>query len=84
MPSHRAPGSDALPRLWHESQTGRSTRPFAIQDANPEVAQLLQTVAALRAIPPVTARAEFVNDLRERLMAQTTERHQLAFSRDDR
>lgn len=40
--------------LWHDSQTDQSTRFFGDQDLNPAVAQLLQVVAALRAVPPVT------------------------------
>lgn len=58
-------------KLWHESQTGRSTQFFGEQDLDPAVAQLLQAVAAFRAVPPVTPRTEFVRDLRERLMAET-------------
>jgi hypothetical protein len=58
-------------KLWQSQPVGH--RLFAIQDVDPAVAQLLQMMATLRAIPPVTARAEFVYDLRERLMAQTTE-----------
>ena len=54
-------------KLWHENQTGRSTQFFGDQDVDPEVAQMLQVVAALRAVPLVTARTEFVKDLRERL-----------------
>lgn len=57
--------------LWHESQAGRSTQFFGDQDVNPDVAQMLQVVAGLRAVPPVKARTEFVKDLRERLMAET-------------
>lgn len=58
-------------RLWHKSQMGRSTPFFGDQDVGPEVAQVLRVVAALRAMPPVTAAPEFVRDLRERLMAET-------------
>lgn len=54
--------------LWHESQTGRSRQFFGDQDVDPEITQLLQVVAALRAVRPVTARAEFVSDLRGRLL----------------
>ena len=58
-------------KLWHESQTGRPTQFFGKRDLDPELAQLLHVVAALRAVPSVTARTEFVKDLRERLMAET-------------
>lgn len=61
-------------RLWHESQTGRSTQFFGDQHVDPEVTQLLQVVAAVRAVSPVTARTEFVKDLRERLMAEALNR----------
>jgi len=61
-------------KLWHESQTGRPTQFFGHQDLDPELARMLQVVAALRAVPPVTARKEFVKDLRERLMAETLNR----------
>lgn len=54
-------------KLWHESRAGRLTQFFGDQDVDPEVAQMLQVVAALRAVPLVTARTEFVKDLRERL-----------------
>lgn len=59
-------------KLWHESQAGRSTRFFDGRDVDLHVTQMLQVVAALRALPPVTARAEFVKDLRERLMGPVT------------
>lgn len=58
-------------QLWHESQTGQSTPFFGDQNANPEVTRVLHMVAALRAVPPVRARAEFVKDLRARLVAET-------------
>lgn len=57
-------------QLWHESQSGQSTPFFGDQVADPEVTRLLQMVAALRAVPPVTARTEFVKDLRARLVAE--------------
>lgn len=60
--------------LWHESQAGRSTRFFCEPDVDPEVARILQVVAALRALPPVTARPEFVRELRERLVDEARTR----------
>ncbi|GAB3769872.1 hypothetical protein GCM10027600_25260 [Nocardioides ginsengisegetis] len=59
-------------RVWHETQADGSTR-FFDQDVNPDIAQVLEAVAALRAVPPVSARAEFVEDLRARLMAEALE-----------
>lgn len=67
-------------RLWHENQTGRSKQFFCDQDVDPEVAQMLQVVAALCAVPLVTARTEFVKDLRERLMTDTLNRANHALS----
>lgn len=61
-------------KLWHESQTGHLPQVFGDQHVAPEITQLLQIVAALRAISPVTARTEFVKDLRERLMAEALSR----------
>lgn len=61
-------------KLWHESKRGRSTQFFGDQHVEPEVTQLLQVVAALRAVPPVAARTEFVKDLRARLMLETLDR----------
>ena len=61
-------------KLWHESRAGRLTQFFGDQDVDPEVAQMLQVVAALRAVPLVTARTEFVKDLRGRLMTDTLNR----------
>lgn len=58
-------------KLWHQSQTGRSAQFFEDQNMDPEVAQMLQVVAALRSVPPVTARTKFVKDLRERLITGT-------------
>lgn len=57
-------------RLWHESQKGPRAQ-FFDQDVDPNIAQVLEVVAALRAVPPVSASAEFVKDLRARLMAET-------------
>jgi len=65
-------------KLWHQSQTGQSGEFFGDQDVDPEVTQMLQVVAALRSVPPVTARTEFVRDLRERLMTGTLERREAA------
>lgn len=62
-------------KLWHDNQTGLSTRFFGDQDVDPPVSRLLQVAAALRAVPSVTARPEFVRDLRGRLMAGTSSRH---------
>lgn len=67
-------------KLWHESQTGRSTQLFGDQHVDPEVTQLLQVVAALRAVSPVKARTEFVKDLRERLMAEAINRDSRSLS----
>lgn len=61
-------------KLWHETQTGRLTQFFGDQPVDREVTQLFQVVAALRAVSPVTARTEFVKDLRERLMAEALNR----------
>lgn len=61
-------------QLWHENQIGQPTPFFGDQDTDPEVTRLLQMVAALRAVPPVTARTKFVMDLRARLLAETLNR----------
>jgi hypothetical protein len=61
-------------KLWHQSQTGRSAQFFEDQYVDPAVAQMLQVVAALRSVPPVTARTKFVKDLRERLITGTFDR----------
>ena len=61
-------------KLWHESQTGHLPQVFGDQHVAPEITQLLQVVAALRAVSPVTARTEFVKDLRERLVAEALNR----------
>lgn len=66
--------------LCHDGQTGRSTRFFGDQDVDPEFAQLLPVVAALRAVPPVTARTEFAKDLRERLMDGTLRHTNISLS----
>jgi hypothetical protein len=60
--------------LWHESQAGRTTGFFREPDVDPEVARILQVVAALRALPPVTARPEFVRELRARLVNEALSR----------
>lgn len=65
-------------RLWHKDQAGRPTRLFGDLDLDPEVARLLRVVAALRAVPPVEARPEFVTFLREQLMAQAPDRGSLS------
>lgn len=61
-------------RLWHENQEGRSTPPFEDHGHDQELRHLVEAVLALRAIVPVSSRSEFVEKLREQLMAETLER----------
>ena len=59
---------------WGFSAQRRADRFDAMVDGDATVeshdADLLELVGAMRALPPVTARPEFVADLRERLMAE--------------
>jgi len=59
---------------WAFSAQRRAERFDAMVEGDSTVeshdAELLELVGAMRAVPPVAARAEFVADLRERLMAE--------------
>jgi hypothetical protein len=59
-------------RDWHDAQAGRGTRFFAeaTDTDEPSLEQVLTVIAALRAVPMVSARPEFVADLRERLVTE--------------
>jgi hypothetical protein len=53
---------------WHATTDGHGTRFFEESpEEQPSLAQLLNVIAALRAVPKVSARPEFVATLRERL-----------------
>lgn len=52
---------------WHETQEGRG-RQFWKEEPGPCLGQMASVVAALKALPPVWARSEFVADLRTRLL----------------
>jgi hypothetical protein len=53
---------------WHAASDGHGTRFFEEStDEQPSLDQLLNVIAALRAVPQVSARPEFVATLRERL-----------------
>ena len=53
---------------WHATNDGHGTQFFkAAADEPPSLAQLLSVIAALNAVPKVSARPEFVAHLRERL-----------------
>lgn len=77
-----SPGLMHFHKAWHQSQTGRLTQLLGDQHVDPAVMQLLQVVAALRAVSPVTARTEFVKDLRERLMSEAPNRARRPLSVD--
>ena len=64
-----APGLTALHSAWHETQEGRG-RQFWEEGPGPCLDQMASVVAALKALPPVRARSEFVADLRTRLLAE--------------
>lgn len=55
---------------WHAASDGLGTRFFGEADEAPTLGQLLRVIAALNAAPSVSARPEFVADLRERLLAE--------------
>lgn len=61
----------AFHREWHASQEGRG-RHFWETVREPSLDQLARVIAALEAVRPVSARPEFVADLRARLMAAIT------------
>lgn len=53
---------------WHAANDGHGTRFFEeAAEEQPSLEQLLSVIAALRAVPKVSARPEFVATLRERL-----------------
>jgi hypothetical protein len=74
------PGLMHFHKAWHESQKGRLTPFLGDHHVDAEVTMLLQVVAALRAVAPVAARTEFVNDLRERLMSEALNRAKRSLS----
>ena len=84
FPSRRNTYSLVVDQTWHRSQLecGSGIRAkrvdlrtsSRVRTSTPEVAQMLQVVAALCSVPPVTARTEFVRDLRERLITGMLER----------
>ena len=53
---------------WHATNEGHGTRFFEeAPEEQPSLEQLLSVIAALRAVPKISARPEFVATLRERL-----------------
>lgn len=58
-------------RDWHATQMGGG-REFLETTSAPSVDQMLKLVAALKALPPVVARPEYVADLRARLVAEAS------------
>lgn len=61
----------AFHREWHATQEGRG-RQFWETVRDPSLDQLARVVAVLEAVRPVSARPEFVADLRARLMEEAT------------
>ncbi|RHW22772.1 hypothetical protein D0Z08_31160 [Nocardioides immobilis] len=58
----------AFHREWHATQQGRG-RPFWETVPDPSRDQLDRVIAVFEAVRPISARPEFVADLRARLMA---------------
>jgi hypothetical protein len=58
----------AFHREWHANQQGRGKQ-FWETVPDPSREQLDRVIAVLEAVPPISARPEFVADLRARLMA---------------
>lgn len=61
----------AFHREWHAAREGRG-RQFWETGPDPSLDQLARVIAALEALPPVSARPEFVSGLRARLLAEAT------------
>lgn len=59
---------------WHDAQIRRGPRFFEEAEDEPSVDQLLTVLAALKGVPKVSARPEFVAGLRERLLAEAVTR----------
>lgn len=66
-----APRLMAFHREWHATEDGRG-RQFWRTVRDPSLDQLVRVIAVLEAVPKVSARPEFVADLRARLMADAT------------
>ena len=61
----------AFHREWHAMQEGRG-RQFWETVPDPSLDHLARVIAVLEAVRPISARPEFVADLRARLMADAT------------
>jgi len=61
MPAHRA---------WHDGQEARPSHGTGGAPEEGSLEELLAVIGQMKAIPKVRPRAEFVADLRERLMAE--------------
>lgn len=66
-----APTLRAFHREWHATQAGRG-RQYWETVPDPSLDHLARVIAALKAMPPVSARPDFVADLRARLIADAT------------
>jgi hypothetical protein len=66
-----APTLRAFHREWHATQAGHG-RQYWEPLPDPSLDHLTRVIAALKALRPVSARPEFVADLRARLIADAT------------
>lgn len=53
---------------WHASEDGPGEH-FRESASEPSLDQVVRVIAALKALPPISARAEFVAKLRRRVLA---------------